>query len=76
MSESVNIPHALFNQTIELLESLDSQDFDPIFACRHRYVLYSFLLQKQRSGLRNVHTGQVCFCHNQSRSVEQASPPS
>ena len=76
MSENVKISQTLFNQTIDLLEALDSQDFDPIFACRHRYVLYSFLIEKQRSCLRNVHTGKVCFCHNQSRSIEQASPPS
>ena len=76
MSENVKIPQALFNQTIDLLEALDSQDFDPIRACCYRYVLYSFLLQKQRSGLRNIHTGHVCFCHNQSKSIERALPPS
>jgi len=59
MSENVKIPHALFNQTIDLLEALDSRDFDPIFACRHRYVLYSFLLEKQRSGLCKAYSNTV-----------------
>ena len=59
MGDHVKIRLGLFNQTIDLLESFDPKEFDPLLACCHKYVLLSLLEKRDRLNLRKSYSKMV-----------------
>lgn len=56
MGDSVKISIGMFNQTIDLLESFDTHDLDPVLVCYHKYVLSSFLDKRKLLDLRKSYS--------------------
>ena len=64
MSENVKIPLPLLDKTIELLEWIDVNDFEPSFSVLHDYVLSAFRIKKQKLDLRQTYA-KIIFADNE-----------
>jgi hypothetical protein len=67
MTGNVKIPVELLYQTIEYLESLDIQAYDPILILIHKRLLYSFLQKKQSLERRKAYSNIISAKNDDER---------
>jgi hypothetical protein len=69
MSENVQIPLSLFNQTIDLLVCIDVGEYDAVIFCYYQTVLSAFLRKRQSLDLRKSYA-KIIFAKDEDERFD------